>query len=55
MWPSPSFLTGAAAAGAIALINSVANLGGMIGPRIIGHAKTATGSFTVGYVVMAAT
>ena len=51
----PSFLTGAAAAGGIALINSVANLGGMLGPRIIGHVKMATGSFTVGYLVMAAT
>jgi MFS family permease len=50
----PSFLTGAAAAGGIALINSVANLGGMLGPRIIGHVKMATGSFTVGYLVMAA-
>jgi MFS-type transporter involved in bile tolerance (Atg22 family) len=26
----------------------------MLGPRIIGHVKTATGSFTVGYLVMAA-
>jgi len=51
----PSFLTGAAAAGGIALINSVANLGGMLGPRIIGHVKMSTGSFTVGYLVMAAT
>lgn len=49
----PSFLTGAAAAGGIALINSVANLGGMLGPKIIGDAKTATGSFTLGYLVMA--
>jgi len=51
----PSFLSGGAAAGGIALINSVANLGGMLGPRIIGHVKVATGSFTVGYLVMAAT
>jgi ACS family tartrate transporter-like MFS transporter len=51
----PLFLTGAAAAGGIALINSVANLGGMLGPRIIGHLKTATGNFTAGYLVMAAT
>ncbi|HEY7158065.1 MAG TPA: MFS transporter [Gemmataceae bacterium] len=50
----PSFLSGAAAAGGIALINSVANLGGMLGPRIIGRVKTATGSFTLGYLVMAA-
>jgi MFS transporter, ACS family, tartrate transporter len=51
----PSFLTGAAAAGGIALINSVANLGGLLGPRIIGYVKTHTGSFTNGYLVMATT
>ncbi len=50
----PSFLTGAAAAGGIALINSVANLGGLLGPRIIGQVKTATGSFVDGYLIMAA-
>jgi ACS family tartrate transporter-like MFS transporter len=51
----PAFLTGAAAAGGIALINSVANLGGLLGPWIMGQVKTATGSFTGGYVVMTAT
>jgi ACS family tartrate transporter-like MFS transporter len=51
----PLFLTGAAAAGGIALINSVANLGGMVGPRIMGEVKTATSTFTPGYVIMAAT
>lgn len=50
----PLFLSGAAAAGGIALINSIANLGGLLGPRIIGEVKTATGSFTRGYLVMAA-
>jgi MFS family permease len=50
----PSFLTGSAAAGGIALINSVANVGGILGPRIVGQVKTATASFTVGYLVMAA-
>jgi hypothetical protein len=50
----PSFLSGAAAAGGIALINSVANLGGLLGPWIMGHVETTNGSFTVGYVVMAA-
>jgi ACS family tartrate transporter-like MFS transporter len=50
----PSFLTGAAAAGGIALINSVANLGGLLGPWIMGHVKTQTGSFTIGYFIMAA-
>jgi ACS family tartrate transporter-like MFS transporter len=51
----PSFLSGAAAAGGIALINSVANIGGMLGPEIFGLVKTDTGSFTLGYLVMAAT
>jgi ACS family tartrate transporter-like MFS transporter len=50
----PSFLSGAAAAGGIALINSVANLGGMLGPTIVGHVKAATESFTGGYLIMAA-
>jgi ACS family tartrate transporter-like MFS transporter len=51
----PVFLTGAAAAGGIALINSIANLGGLLGPRIIGEVKMATDSYTGGYFVMAAT
>lgn len=50
----PAVLTGAAAAGGIALINSVANLGGLLGPRVVGEVKTATGSFTLGYLVLAA-
>jgi ACS family tartrate transporter-like MFS transporter len=33
----PTFLTGAAAAGGIALINSVANIGGIVGPNILGQ------------------
>jgi ACS family tartrate transporter-like MFS transporter len=33
----PSFLSGAAAAGGIALINSVANIGGFFGPTILGQ------------------
>jgi ACS family tartrate transporter-like MFS transporter len=51
----PSFLSGTAAAGGIALINSVANLGGMLGPNIIGQGKSITGSFTAGFLVMAGT
>ena len=36
-WTLPTvFLTGAAAAGGIALINSVANIGGLVGPSILG-------------------
>jgi ACS family tartrate transporter-like MFS transporter len=53
-WTLPSsFLAGSAAAGGIALINSVANLGGLLGPRVIGQVRTATGSFTLGYAIMA--
>jgi hypothetical protein len=37
-WALPTaFLSGAAAAGGIALINSVANLGGLLGPSILGQ------------------
>jgi ACS family tartrate transporter-like MFS transporter len=50
----PLFLSGVAAAGGIALINSVANLGGLLGPNVIGHVKTATDSFILGYLFMAA-
>jgi ACS family tartrate transporter-like MFS transporter len=50
----PVFLTGAAAAGGIALINSIGNLGGMLGPIIIGKVKIATDSFAAGYLIMAA-
>jgi MFS family permease len=39
-----AFLTGKAAAGGIALINSVGNLGGFFGPYIVGIIKDKTGS-----------
>jgi MFS family permease len=43
-WSFPtSFLTGAAAAGGIAMINSIANLGGYFGPDLIGSIREATG------------
>lgn len=45
-WLLPtSFLTGATAAATIGLINSVGNLGGFVGPFVIGWLNTATGSF----------
>jgi len=45
-WPMPSlFLTGAAAAAGIALINSLGNLGGYVGPFIVGWIKDSTQSF----------
>jgi ACS family tartrate transporter-like MFS transporter len=44
-WSLPSkFLTGFAAASGIALINSVGNLGGFVGPYVIGIARDKTGS-----------
>jgi nitrate/nitrite transporter NarK len=48
------FLTGSAAAGGIALINSIGNLGGFVGPYAIGWIKDATGEITLGLVVLGA-
>lgn len=45
-WTLPqSFLGGTAAAGAIALVNAIANLGGILGPTVVGYLKTATGTY----------
>lgn len=50
-WTLPgSFLTGSAAAAGIAFINAFGNLGGFIGPYVIGLIKDQTGSFTLGIV-----
>jgi nitrate/nitrite transporter NarK len=54
-WTLPTgFLTGSAAAGGIALITSIANLGGFVGPYAIGWIKDATGEITLGLAVLAA-
>jgi cyanate permease len=53
-WPLPSkFLTGAAAAGGIALINSLANLSGFVGPYAIGLLNGASGNFRSGLLLLA--
>jgi len=53
-WPLPSmFLTGTAAASGIALINSVGNLGGFVGPFILGTVKDATHSYSMALYVLA--
>lgn len=45
-WSVPhAFMTGAGAASGIALINSVGNLGGFLGPYLVGWLKQTTGSF----------
>jgi hypothetical protein len=49
----PSFLAGTAAAGGIALINSVGNLGGFAGPYALGLLREATGSFAPGLLLLA--
>jgi len=59
-WALPSrFLTGAAAAGGIGLINSVGNLGGFVAPYVTGSLADLTGSekagmWAVGAVMVAA-
>ncbi|WP_116810949.1 MFS transporter [Steroidobacter cummioxidans] len=46
-------LQGAAAAGAIALINSLGNFGGFLGPAAIGLAKTYTDSYAASLLLIA--
>jgi hypothetical protein len=46
-------LTGSAAAGGIALINSVGNLGGFLGPYAMGLVQDATASFPIGLLTIA--
>jgi len=48
-----SNLTGTAAAGGIALINSLANVGGFLSPFVVGWIKDETGKFTSGFWFMA--
>lgn len=48
----PHILTGAAAAAGIALINSIGNLGGFVGPTLIGALYDATGGYTGGLLAL---
>lgn len=53
-WTLPTaWLSGTAAAGGIALINSIGNLAGFGGPYLIGWVKDATGSTATGLLVLA--
>jgi D-galactonate transporter len=55
-WTLPTaFLSGAAAAGGIAIINSIGNLSGFAGPYVMGWLKDATGDYTAGLLTIAAT
>jgi len=54
-WTFPAaFLSGAAAAGGIALINSIGNLAGFVGPYVMGRIRDLTGSYTGGLLSLAA-
>jgi sugar phosphate permease len=54
LWTIPTrFLTGLAAAGGLAFINSVATIGGFVGPYAMGWLRDATGSFSAGLIAMA--
>ena len=54
-WTFPTaFLSGAAAAGGIALINSIGNLAGFAGPFAMGRIRDLTGSYTGGLLTLSA-
>jgi MFS transporter, ACS family, tartrate transporter len=53
-WTLPTaFLSAAAAAAGIAVINSIGNLAGFAGPFAMGWIKDATGSYTGGLLLLA--
>ena len=52
-WTLPSaFLTGTAAAGGLALINSIGNLGGFAGPYFMGWMRTTTGNYSPALMII---
>jgi len=54
-WTLPTaFLSGPAAAGGIALINSIGNLAGFVGPSVVGRLKDLTGTYTAGLLSLSA-
>ena len=48
----PRFLSGLAAAGGLAFINSIGTMGGFVGPTLMGWLRDQTGSFAVGQVAL---
>lgn len=54
-WTIPTrFLTGVAAAGGLAFINTIGTLGGFAGPYMMGELRQLTGSFESGLLAMSA-
>jgi ACS family tartrate transporter-like MFS transporter len=55
-WPMPRwFLSGAAGAAAVGLINSTGCLGGFVGPFLVGHLKKGHGDYAPGLAALGAT
>ncbi len=53
-WALPtSFLTGVAAAASIGLINSIGNLGGFVGPYVVGYLSKQTHTYVYGVLYLA--
>jgi ACS family tartrate transporter-like MFS transporter len=50
-----SFVNGVGAAAGIALINSVGNVGGFVGPYLLGYIKDTTKSFSTGLILIGIT
>jgi MFS transporter, ACS family, tartrate transporter len=54
-WTLPtSMLAAGAAAAGIALVNSIGNIGGFLGPTLVGYVTEATGSYAAGLFALAA-
>jgi len=54
-WSIPTrFLTGVAAAGGLAFINSIGTVGGFVGPSMMGWLKDFSGSYVIGLAAVAA-
>lgn len=55
-WALPSlFLTSSAAAGSVGMINSIGNLGGWLGPSVMGYVDKFFGSYVYGLYFLACT
>jgi MFS transporter, ACS family, tartrate transporter len=54
-WTVPTrFLTGVAAAGGLAFINSIGTVGGFVGPSMMGWLREFSGSYVFGFTAVAA-
>src|SRR4029079_16838170 len=53
-WGLPTaFLSGTSAAGGIAMINAIGNLGGFVGPYVMGTLRDLTGDYSLGLRLLA--